>query len=707
MQRIVARAERRGLEPPAGRRRRLAVLCAAVVCTAALGLAPGAGSAVAAPPRAAAVASGTPTGVSGTPSWMGSATRTGPMAGNSAISLTVVLKGRDDAGAEQAAAAVSSPSSARHGRFLSAAAYRDAYAPTDAQVATVTGWLKGAGFSVSSVPDNHLWVRVSGTAGAARKAFGVALDSYTMDGHQLHAPAGSAKVPAAVQPLVAGVEGLMSSIRRNQPQNDPGDRGDLAKNQQSPSTGGRVGAAPPASVFLNAPPCSKYFGEKLATGQPSGFGAVQPYVPCGYVPSQLRGAYGLDRLDVDGAGVRVAVIDAYASPTIERDANTHATKHGGARFRTGQFTQITPAAYTYGVDDKVNSDLCGEQGWYGEETLDVEAVHGIAPRAKVVYVGAASCADPDLLAALNTVIDGHKADIITNSWGAIGEPDPVTGAAVLYAYQRVFLQAALQGIGVFFSSGDHGDESDTVGTPSPDYPASSPWVTAVGGTSLGIGAKNNYLFEAGWGTGDSTLTDGDWAPEAPGRYKYGGGGGISHVFPQPWYQQRAVAASSLGEQSGRVVPDIAAIGDPSTGFLVGQTQTFADGTARYSEYRIGGTSLSSPVLAGIQALADQAAGHPHGFANPAIYELAGTRAVHDVLKLPTSRAVVRVDYTNPADVSTAKVVSLRSFEQFRSLIVDKGYDDVTGIGTPNGYLYVYGLGQTRARAESYAIGRSR
>jgi subtilase family serine protease len=654
--------------------------------------------------------------MSGAPAWMTSATDTGPLPASTAIGLTVVLNGRDDAGAEQAAMAVSSPTDARYGKYLSASAYHSAYAPTDTTVTTVTGWLKGAGFTVTSAPANHLWVRVSGTAAAVTKAFGVGLDGYSLAGRTLHAPAGTASVPAAVKPLIAGIAGLTSSTRRNQPQSDPADRGDLAQNQvlssistrrpPAPSAGpDRLGVAPPPAVFINAAPCSTYFGQKLATTTPPAFGAIQPYAPCGYVPSQVRGAYGVDRIGSTGAGVRVAVIDAYASPTVVSDADTYAVKHGGAAFSAGQFTQFTPSAYQYGYQDTVNGDQCGEQGWYGEETLDIEAVHGIAPKADIVYTGAASCQDPDLLDSLNAVVDGHKADIISDSWGDVGEPDPVADAALVLAYKRVFIQAALTGIGVFFSSGDNGDESNT-GIATPDFPASSPWVTAVGGTSLGIGATNNYQFEAGWGTGKSTLTSGAWVPPAPGAYLYGGGGGISHVFPEPWYQTGVVPGSILGAQPGRVVPDIAAVADPNTGFLVGQTQTFPDGTAKYSEYRIGGTSLASPVMSGIEALADQAAGQPHGFANPAIYQLVGTRGVHDVLMLPKPAGVVRVDYTNGVDATAGTAVTLRSFEQFRSLKVLKGYDEVTGVGTPNGYLYVYGLGQTTAHVDSYATTRA-
>ena len=107
---------------------------------------------------------------------------------------------------------------------------------------------------------------------------------------------------------------------------------------------------------------------------------------------------------------------------------------------------------------------------------------------------------------------------------------------------------------------------------------------------------------------------------------YGAGGGDSRVFAEPSYQ------SSL-PGTMRHVPDVAALGDPQTGYLVGQTQSFPDGN-HYDEYRIGGTSLSSPIFAGLMALADQAAGSPHGFANPLFY--AHPEAFYDVTSVKTA-----------------------------------------------------------------------
>jgi len=127
---------------------------------------------------------------------------------------------------------------------------------------------------------------------------------------------------------------------------------------------------------------------------------------------------------------------------------------------------------------------------------------------------------------------------------------------------------------------------------------------------------------------------------------------------------------------------VSALADPNTGYLIGQTQTFPDGTVKYSEYRIGGTSLSSPIMAGIMALADQARGAPHGFANPTLYQLSGTGAVNDVKNPPSTVAAVRVDYINRVDASNGLRTSLRTMNYTLSLQTTPGWDDVTGIGTP-------------------------
>jgi subtilase family serine protease len=328
------------------------------------------------------------------------------------------------------------------------------------------------------------------------------------------------------------------------------------------------------------------------------------------------------------------------------------------------------------------------QGWYGEETLDIEAVHGMAPGAKIVFVGAPNDYR-DLDAALNHVVDRGLAQIVSNSWGYPTEAVP---PGYVKPIEDTLIQGAAEGIGIYFSSGDNSDESLVVGYKTPDWPPSSPWVTAVGGTSLAVGMSNNYLFETGWGTTSSSwkcLPAGSpsctyqWSPSPPGSWVYGSGGGVSMLFPEPDYQS-GVVPSSLSY--GRAVPDISAVGDPNTGYLIGETQTFPDGSVKYSEYRVGGTSLSSPLIAGIMALADEVAGHAHGFANPYFYYLAihTPTAFTDIVTPSSMVAVVRTNYNNGVDPSAGRSYVLRTMNQALSLKTAAGWDNVTGIGTPTG-----------------------
>ena len=617
--------------------------------------------------------------------------------------------------ADALARAVSDPTSRSYGAYLSPAQYRARFAPTAGAAATVTRWLRGAGMTIAYDPANHLTITATGDVAEADRAFFTDLHLYRTapdpDGNTstFLAPKTSLYVPRGVNSVVSGfLEGINKAARLARPMNRrsdtapdvPGTQRTAARTVHTSAavTAPARTAAPPPPAFVNSGPCSTFWAQRTdgsAPAVPASYATPLPYAPCGYTPRQLQGAYGTSNLlrsGVNGRGVTVAITDAYNAPTILSDANTYAGKHSQPAFTRGQFQEITPDYNRYGYDDTVNGDLCGEQGWYGEETLDVEAVHSMAPGANVLYVGGASCLDSDLLQALNTIIDGHRADIISNSWGDLGEEvDPV----ILSTYHTAFVQAAIEGIGVFFSSGDSGDEVDTIGSREPDYPAADPWVTAVGGTSLAVGARQNYLFETGWGTAKSTLTGGAWNPAPPGNWLYGGGGGTSRNFGQPWYQRPVVPSSIsryFGGSPGRAVPDVSAIGDPNTGFLVGETQEFPDGNA-YGEYRIGGTSLASPIMAGIEALADQAARHAHGFANPAIYRLYGSGAYRDVVDPASTISVVRVDYVNGVDATDGRTTSLRTMNQTQSLHTRPGYDDVTGVGSPNGWQYVLRLGQ--------------
>ena len=591
------------------------------------------------------------------PSWANSKNLVGPADPSQNVGFRVYLGWQDDAAVQALAQAVSDPANSSYGHYLSPAQFRSQFAPTASSVGAVKSWLVSQGFKIVYTPANHHYVSAEGTLAQAATAFGTTFNMYKANGLTVRSPSTNLSIPSSLATIVSGVIGLDDSA-------------------QFVHTNHTTGDAPPPAAFVTGTPCSTYWGEKQATGFTNPYGAgTLPYAPCGYPPAQVKGAYGIS--GYDGAGQTVAIIDAFAAPTIAQDANQWSTNRGLPAFTANQFTQVV-APGTYNHPEKgLRQD---PQGWYGEETLDVEAVHGMAPAAKIVYVGAPN-AFQDLDAALNYVVDRRAAQIVTNSYGF---PTELLPPGYVLPQEETILQGVAEGIGIYFSSGDNSDESLVQGTTTTDWPASSPFVTAVGGTSLAVGAANNYLFETGWGTFTSSWTGTDWSPTPPGDWLYGSGGGVSRLFAEPSYQQGVVPTSVFQAQgrTGRAVPDISAFGDPNTGYIVGETQTFPDGSVKYSEYRIGGTSLSSPIIAGIMALADQAAGTPHGFANPLFYSLAGSSAYTDIVSPSSTVAVVRTNFNNGVDASDGLSYRLRTMNQTLSLKTTPGWDDVTGLGTP-------------------------
>jgi len=599
------------------------------------------------------------------------------------VSARVYLAGQNAAGLAAFATAVSTPGNALYGHYLTPAQVKAQFGPASAQVSAVQSWLTGAGLTVTKVDDGiGGYVAVQGSVQAAQRAFGVTFGTFRgPDKKADRAPDQAATAPASVASAVLTVAGL-----------------DTATHQMKPADT----LPPPGPNYWVAPPCSTYYGQKIAVSQPSAYGTKQPWTNCGYTPRQIRGAYHVGQSGMTGKGQTVAIVDAYASPTMLGDANQYAKVTGDRPFAPGQYRQVLASDFTLTAPNE-----CDAQGWYGEQTLDVESVHGEAPNANVVYVGAASCDDSDLLDALVLIVDNHLASIVSDSWG-----EPADDASQTTVYDAVFQAGAAEGIGFYFSSGDSGYESPAEDPGSDqiqvDYPTSSPWVTSVGGTSLAIGPRNNYEFETSWGTLlDPLAADGkSWQYPPPGVYPdwYDGssGGGVSYTYTQPAYQKGVVPrrlATSLPNGSTsptpmRVVPDVSALADPSTGFLVGQTTLQPDGTTyAFSLSRIGGTSVSCPNFAGIEADAQQAAGHPLGFANPAIYLRAGSPAFRDVTNHPFGPrplAEVRSNYTDPYTKTGPLITYLRTLgidgEGAAALPSVKGYDDSTGIGSPNYYI---------------------
>jgi subtilase family serine protease len=587
------------------------------------------------------------------PKWLSSAQSHGKANANNAVSLRVYLAPQGGVDALKAAAvAISTPGSASYRHFLTPAQYQARYAATPATVASVSSWLRSTGLKVTGIEAHRRYLSVAGTVAAAQAAFGVSLQTYTHDGQNVQAPSGATSVPSSVAGAISAVSGLDTTQRK------------VTHN------------APPPPAFVNARPCSLYYGQIQAKYQadfqtplPTFKGKTLPYAPCGYTGKQYRSAYEGNNTDLDGTGITVAITDAYAAPTIVKDIEQYANANGDAAWGSGQFSQVKPASFN-------RQGQCGPQGWYGEETLDIEAVHAMAGGANVRYYASPSCFDDDFLTTLARVVDENKAQLVSNSWGDL---EQVASTDSIVAYEQIFLQGALQGIGFMFSSGDNGDELANSGLKQADYPTSDPFVTSVGGTSDAIGANGKFVFQTGWGTVKYALSanGNSWTSQG---FLYGAGGGFSALFNRPAYQDGVVPA---GSPAGRAVPDVGLDGDPTTGMRVGETQTFPDGTVAYGEYRIGGTSLASPLFAGMTALTLQHAGGGLGLLNPTIYGQYGQGTFNDVKGQPKDAGNVRADYVNGVDPADGIVYSVRTFNQDSSLVVKPGWDDVTGIGAPN------------------------
>jgi subtilase family serine protease len=602
-----------------------------------------------------AATSGRATLAGSAPSWATSGRMVGSPSGTTQISFNVVLPLRDAAAAEALAADVSNPKSASYGQYLTAAQFNARFAPTTAQVNKVAGFLRGAGLTVTGTAQGNRWVQASGTVRQVNAAFATTLHNYSYKGHVMHAPSTSLSVPSSVGSLIAGVVGVTNDGALRTPKHVVASGGGSASDAASPSAD-----LPPASE------CSVFWDQHEQVG-PEAYGRTSfPTPNCGYTASQLRGAYNVQSAvsgGNDGRGVTVAIIDAYAAPNILADNAALSALNGEPALTASQYTQTTFKGFNK------QKECGGEAGWNEEETLDVAAVHGLAPGANIHYVGAKNC-DTGIDDAINFVIQNHVANIVSNSYGFAGEDGLGDEVATEHS---MFTQAAIEGIGFYFSSGDFGDNT-TIGAPhpEPDYPASDTLVTAVGGTSLAVTSSKGYLFESQWGNQldpvNFATTPSSYSLPLPGSFLSGAGGGVSALFAQPGYQKGTVPdrlAELNGNTAMRVVPDVGAVADPETGILI---------IFNGAPVQIGGTSLACPVFAGVQALASQGRSVPIGFANPLLYSAGGTGAgFHDV-KSPTSTLALM----------TISGRNLLTMAEDTSLTATKGYDDTTGLGTPNG-----------------------
>jgi len=658
--------------------------------------------------------------------WVERAQKLGAADDNQRVMIAAYLSFRNQAALENLITDQSTPGNAKYGRFLTPEEFRAQFAPDPADVKLVQDTLAGLGFTIEHTPASGLFVEASGTVAQVKSAFRVSQDLYSFNGKTLRANTESPTLPARIANLVTFIAGLDDSRFLVKPLHVSGVRD----------------SAPGAPYDMDPAVCSTYWNDHSASVSlpASPYPADLPWMICGYTPQQLRQAYGADKVPQTGRGVRVAITGVYASPTIVADVNRFSANHGLPLLTHLNFAQNIPP----GIYKVPANDPCGPQSWYQEETEDVEAVHEMAPGAFILYVGVSCTDSTDTLGipeiGLYDIIDNRLADIVSNSWTTF-DPEGFAPPGLIQADDAEFMQAAAEGISVLFASGDFGDMSFT-GIASGGWPADSPWVTAVGGTTLALNASGEKS-EWGWGEWSTNLSSPvildhftkvtDSGLAGPFSFDIGSGGGISFVEPQPFYQQ-GVVPSKLSNQTylsngtpvplasaRRVTPDISMDANPLTGPLIGETDAITGDPSydhgcmklslhtQYCERNQGGTSFSTPLFAGVLALVDEERLNnslsPIGFANPALYSLTTGTAdssapIIDVLPPSSPIAVLRKYFHDPVvyvnsmnsapDPSGSGVIEGADADYW--LLTSEGYDAVTGLGTPNVPSLIEALG---------------
>ncbi len=348
--------------------------------------------------------------------------------------------------------------------------------------------------------------------------------------------------------------------------------------------------------------------------------------PC-YSPQEIRRAYGVTPLldaGYTGKGQTIVIIDSFGSPTIRHDL--HVFDQGFGLPDPPSFQILSPLGTVPYNPKKIPDQV----GWAFETSLDVEWAHAMAPGANIVLM--TSPVDetqgvmgmPQFLFLEQYALDHHLGKIISQSWATTENTLFDGGEFVLDQFESFYARADQEHVTIFASSGDSGTANPNVNGkiypfPTVGFPASSPLITAVGGTSLYADPNGNYDHETIWN--ESARSGGAT------------GGGISKFFGEPDYQQNYLPKSDqqlLNNHRG--LPDIAYNADPFTGILI--YISFPAPSLPPGYYIIGGTSEGSPQWAGIIADANQLAGRPLGFLNPALYELGSgdyAENFHDII----------------------------------------------------------------------------
>ncbi len=629
---------------------RIVLRVALVLAAAAL-----AALAAAAPFLSGGAASGSQPGltrIGRAPSLPSGASILGPPSPATRLRVTVTLNPRDPAALTAYAQAVATPGSGAYRDYLTPSEFARRFGATAAQTEAVRASLRAHGLNPGPVSANALSIPVSATVGALARAFSLSFRHLALPGPGTAIAATAAPaIDAGVAPDVQAVLGL-DTLSAPHPL--------MLRSTRDAASLGR----PRARAVTGGPqPCPA--ARQAAPGQSA------------YTSDQIASAYGLPGLygaGDDGAGVTVAVYEL--EPDDPNDIAAYQTCYG------------THAAVSYVQVDGGAGSGAGS----GEAALDIENVIGLVPGARViVYQGPDSNSGgpgSGPYDVFSSIVNDDLAQVVTVSWG---QCEALQGSAAAAAENTLFQQASVQGQSIVAATGDQGSEDCNGSNRLPnlslavDDPASQPFVTGVGGTTLtAIGPRPT---ETTWNNNRGvSILGGLLEPGA-------GGGGISSFWPMPADQRgsppslHVVQADSSGASCGngggycRQAPDVSADADPTTGYLIYWNGTGGVTGAPSGWQGIGGTSGAAPMWAALIALADASracGGSPIGFANPALYRAAATAYAGDFNDVRTGNN----DFTRT------------NGGQFGA---GTGYDMATGLGTPNGAALAADLCADRAR----------
>jgi Pro-kumamolisin, activation domain/Putative Ig domain len=580
----------------------------------------------------------------------------GRLSADAQLAVLVTLK--PQTGLAAYAEAVTTPGSSLYHHYLSVREFRDRFGASRQTIDAVRNSLRAGGLTAGRVSANGLSIAIDASANRFSNAFNTSFERVRLaSGRVAFTNTSAPELSAAASSHIQAILGLnslnpplsadLSSGRIRRPWSLP-----RVHAHTSQSTGPVNTCIPEGSAPTGTPPAGYWTADEIA---------------------EAYGFEGYYAAGDQGAGQTIGLLEL--EPDLNSDLDEYVSCYGIAG-ATVDYTE---------VDGGDGAGAPGSGAGSGEAALDIEQVLGLAPQATIdVFQAPNGDTDTGFVDAIQAMVDSSSVNIISDSWGGC-EPSlegPSGNDYIDLTTENVlFEQAATEGKSVFAASGDSGSSgcytppSSTDPTPAVDDPASQPYVTGTGGTSLpGTGETPDPADQTVWN--DSQIQDGGAS-----------GGGISNHWPMPAWQSGAagsldvVAPDSSGAPcraaSGdycREVPDVSGNADPQTGYMIacsGSCATDNGASSTGAWFPVGGTSAVAPLWAAYTALVNASGicnGAPIGFANPLLYEAADSAYASDFTDITTAG--------NNDLTSTGYAGGLYS--------TGSGYSMATGLGTPIG-----------------------